>query len=480
MSCRLPSKRPKREYQQQFVCSVTSRGEATREVDLSAKERAARPEIRLHTAYDGYPQVLPTASGKPMTVVIDATNAAAFQPLWGMSLLERNVRLVERLGAQHIHLLVHPEEHLRAGQRRFPGLRALEIHLIGTDPVSFLRQLVECAPGPVLLLEGQVVYDRRLVAALWQCPAPAAVAGGKDGVDSAVLLADASSSPLLAGDGWDGLGRGFLAAENLHQLISGEVAAHISLLRKTIAPQGIRVEDQGSLRRADAYLKDLAGKGVNDLMAEFVHPPIEFFLTRLVARTRITPNQVSYFNTLLNVGAIPLIALGWLWTGIALNLLRGVFDGVDGKLARLTLRESKSGDSIDHVVDRLYLPVFFLALGLHLGGGDWTSRPALVSYLLQSFYWANSLLASWFSYFVGASIGEFRPIDRLVRRIWPKRNICVLLLLVSMLFNSPLYGLYAMTWLSGFMVLYRVVRLEQEGRRLRSERARATEKGSSP
>ena len=161
--------------------------------------------------------------------------------------------------------------------------------------------------------------------------------------------------------------------------------------------------------------------------------------------------------------------------GIACNLIRGVADGVDGKLARLTLRESKGGDRIDHVVDRLYLPAFFLALAWHLGGGDWQSSPMWAMYLLQVFYWINRLLAAWFAHFVGASSGDFRPLDRLVRRIWPKRNICVLLLLISMLFKAPLYGLWAMAGLSLFMVLYRSARLDWEARRLQRERSQAAE-----
>jgi hypothetical protein len=90
--------------------------------------------------------------------------------------------------------------------------------------------------------------------------------------------------------------------------------------------------------------------------------------------------------------------------------------------------------------------------------------------VLQGFYWANRLLASWFANLFGASSGDFRPIDQLVRRIWPKRNICVWLLLISMVFDSPLLGLYAMLGLSAGMTLYRIIRIDCEGRRLQRER----------
>ncbi|MFT7695148.1 MAG: phosphatidylglycerophosphate synthase [Candidatus Latescibacterota bacterium] len=433
----------------------------------SISSASTKQDISLYSPYSGYPHVLQTASGTPLTVIIDATQVAAFQLLWGMSLVERNVRLVERLGAERIHLFVRPENQQQVAQRRFPGLCEPVIHSVTTSPIGSMRELVQQAQGPVLLLEGLVVYDRRLISALWQHPAPSILC---DQDSSGALLVDPESGALLNGGEWGQLVQNFLREESVFQLAPEELETHIASLRKFVQPKLIRVEDKVSLQRADDFLRDMAGKGINDLVAEFLHPPIEFFLTKAVARTRITPNQVSYFNALLNIVAIPLIAFGWLWIGIACNLLRGVMDGVDGKLARLTLRESKGGDRIDHVVDRLYLPLFFLALGWHLGGGNWLSTPAIVSYVLQGFYWANRLLASWFANLFGASSGDFRPIDRLVRRIWPKRNICVWLLLISMVFDSPLLGLYAMLGLSAGMTLYRIIRIDCEGRRLQRER----------
>ncbi len=424
-------------------------------------------EVRFSSSYSGYPQVLPTYVGQPMSVIINALAPTAFTHLWGMSVLERNVRLVERLGAEQIHVLVQKRDSERASRRHFPATCTAEMHGVKGELMPLLRSLVEGASGPVLLLEGHVVYDRRLVGGLWQCPAPAVLRAAADA--PVPLLVDADSVGLLQGDWADGPAH-FCISERVYALDPQQVQGHISLLRKTVAPRNVRVLDSASHADADAYLKDMAGKGVNDLLAEFVHPPIEFLLTRLVAYTPITPNQVSYFNALLSLAAIPLMASGQLWAGIFCNLFRGVSDGVDGKLARLTLRESQGGDQIDHVVDRVYLPVFFLALGWHLGAGVLDAPAMLVAYGLLGVYGLNRLLATWFAHFVGASSGEFRPIDRLVRRIWPKRNICVLLLLIAMIFGAPLYGFYAMAGLSALMVIYRGVRLDQEGRRIRRER----------
>ena len=72
--------------------------------------------------YSGYPQNLRTASGAPLHVVLDATRPLAFARLWGLTLLERNLRTVERLGCRHVHILTRPADQARARRRRFAAM----------------------------------------------------------------------------------------------------------------------------------------------------------------------------------------------------------------------------------------------------------------------------------------------------------------------------------------------------------------------
>ena len=72
---------------------------------------------------------------------------------------------------------------------------------------------------------------------------------------------------------------------------------------------------------------------MNDLVGEFVHTPFEFFLTRLVTYTPLTPNHISYLIILLSLAGLYFFFSGQFWAGIAVNIVRGIIDGVDGKLA---------------------------------------------------------------------------------------------------------------------------------------------------
>ena len=415
--------------------------------------------------------VLPCGDGSIPEVIIDATDPASFSRVWGMTLLERNLRLVERLGARRIHVLMGTKGS-QGLHRRFSPLRQVQVHANTDNPQKVAQHIIGGTEGLVLLLEGMGLYDRRFVGALWQQTAPALGIDQNRILPVLALLVTADVPFPIATDhssNWSQVQHAFLAKKESVGVELKQVESHIASLRKDVTPVVLQINDARSRKHAERYLKELAGKGVNDLMGEFVHPPIEFLLTRLVSFTPITPNQISYFNAVLSIAILPLLATGKLWEALALSLFRGVMDGVDGKLARLTLRESQSGDQIDHVVDRFFLPLFFLALGWHFSAGALDAPAALASYIIQVFYWTNRLLANVFRNFIGVSSGEFRLIDRIFRRIWPKRNICVLILLITLSLGQPLIGLYAMTTLTAAMTVFRLARLLQESRRWHCE-----------
>lgn|GEM_PF-1799727 len=431
------------------------------------------PEFVL--ADSGYPQELPTADGEPITIVIDATSAASFRRLWGLTLLERTVRLVERLGARSIHIFVGAADEDRARKRKLTGTSKPVIHVAETVLGEELDRLISEAPGAVLLLEGDAVYDRRVVGHLLQQSAPAVgVRNQSESLEALALLVDAGSAAVAreVSEVASGQERASSILNNgsVPKISMDALDHRIAHLRKSVAPAVIRVEDSASRKRADDYLKSLAGKGINDIVGEFIHPPIEFFLTRVAARTPVTPDQISYLIIILSVAAIPLFAVGRLWEGIAINLIRGVVDGVDGKLARLTLRESEEGNVLDHGTDTAYLPLLFAAFGYYLADGDWLSSAAISSYLLHFFYWHNRLFTSWYKNIFGQADGEWRASDRLVRRIHPKRNIFILMLIIAMLAGRPEFALYGITALTIFMHFFRIGRVDQEGRRLKRER----------
>ncbi|MDQ8201578.1 CDP-alcohol phosphatidyltransferase family protein [Pelagicoccus sp. SDUM812003] len=109
-----------------------------------------------------------------------------------------------------------------------------------------------------------------------------------------------------------------------------------------------------------------------------------------IARTRLTPNQV----TLLNIGNSLLIAfllLKSLWFPASLLIqLYLILDILDGNLARYTRLSSKFGQILDQIADRLFYTGGFLVLGYSTGNStSWLIAYAFVinAYaILTTFY----------------------------------------------------------------------------------------------
>jgi CDP-diacylglycerol---glycerol-3-phosphate 3-phosphatidyltransferase len=93
-------------------------------------------------------------------------------------------------------------------------------------------------------------------------------------------------------------------------------------------------------------------------LANAVAPP----LARLLSRTPLTPDIVTWLGFLLTVGAAVLIVFGHLLAAGAVVLGAGLFDMLDGALARLTDRVSRFGGILDSTLDRLSEAAVLLAL----------------------------------------------------------------------------------------------------------------------
>lgn len=83
---------------------------------------------------------------------------------------------------------------------------------------------------------------------------------------------------------------------------------------------------------------------------------------RLLARLRVTPNQVSAAGFLLSVVAAFCIAAGDLVLAGVIYIAAGCLDLMDGTLARVSNRATKFGAFFDSTVDRISEGVVFAAI----------------------------------------------------------------------------------------------------------------------
>jgi len=76
-------------------------------------------------------------------------------------------------------------------------------------------------------------------------------------------------------------------------------------------------------------------------------------IVRILSRSRITPNTLTFINLALNIIAAYVIATGYFLLGGVLVLVSGLFDLLDGALARFTKQTTKFGALLDSTVDRI-------------------------------------------------------------------------------------------------------------------------------
>lgn len=94
------------------------------------------------------------------------------------------------------------------------------------------------------------------------------------------------------------------------------------------------------------------------VISEYVtQPPV-----KLLARTPVTPNTLTWLGFLITAGAAALIATEHIFAAGFVVLVAGVFDMLDGALARMTNRVTPFGGILDSTLDRVSEAVLLLAL----------------------------------------------------------------------------------------------------------------------
>jgi CDP-diacylglycerol--glycerol-3-phosphate 3-phosphatidyltransferase len=76
-------------------------------------------------------------------------------------------------------------------------------------------------------------------------------------------------------------------------------------------------------------------------------------IVRILSKSRITPNALTLINLALNIVAAYVIATGHFLPGGILVLVSGLFDLLDGALARFTKQTTRFGALLDSTVDRI-------------------------------------------------------------------------------------------------------------------------------
>jgi CDP-diacylglycerol--glycerol-3-phosphate 3-phosphatidyltransferase len=89
-------------------------------------------------------------------------------------------------------------------------------------------------------------------------------------------------------------------------------------------------------------------------------------ILRLFLRFNLNPNFLTTVALFISIFAGYFFAIGKFITGGILTLLSGIFDTIDGKIARMTNRVTKFGALYDSTLDRYAEVIVFFGIGVYL------------------------------------------------------------------------------------------------------------------
>jgi choline kinase/phosphatidylglycerophosphate synthase len=220
-----------------------------------------------------------------------------------------------------------------------------------------------------------------------------------------------------------------------------DLDAYVPAMRRTVPLWWIDVDTEVDRKRAQRIVIDNAGKGASDLLARFVHKPLEDRIVPLLARIGARPNKVTIAVNVLAYTVTALFALGLYLPGALLALGVGLADGLDGKLARATGRTSRVG-TLEHAFDVLFELSWLVALSVSLfvrAGDGAAVILAASSIVLIAFYRS---VYDLFRKEAGRSLDDAGPFERTFRRVAGRRNLYSLEILAAVIAGRPALGLW--------------------------------------
>lgn len=179
-------------------------------------------------------------------------------------------------------------------------------------------------------------------------------------------------------------------------------------------------------------------------------------VVRFLVKTSITPTAITFFGFLLTLGAAALIITTHLFAAGFVVLVAGLFDMLDGALARSTNRATHFGAFLDSTLDRLaeavlLLSILFLYAGEQSVTGILLVGAALLGSLLVSYIRARAEAQG-----LECQVGLFTRPERVI--------VLALGLLLSQLANALIIALAIIVVFSFITAGQRVLYVWQQTR----------------
>jgi CDP-diacylglycerol--glycerol-3-phosphate 3-phosphatidyltransferase len=184
-------------------------------------------------------------------------------------------------------------------------------------------------------------------------------------------------------------------------------------------------------------------------------------IVRGLALSKIHPNVLTFLGLVINIVAAVLLAAGQFRSAGFVIIGAGLFDMVDGRVARETNRVTRFGGFFDSVLDR------YSDLGLLIGLLVWYGSIGRFSYVVLT---AVAMIACVMVSYVRARAENSIPMCKVGFMERPER---VVLVIIGALFDRMAPVLWVIAVLGNLTVIHRMIFTWQEAERLEDAQLRA-------
>jgi CDP-diacylglycerol---glycerol-3-phosphate 3-phosphatidyltransferase len=184
-------------------------------------------------------------------------------------------------------------------------------------------------------------------------------------------------------------------------------------------------------------------------------------IVRGLALSKINPNVLTFLGLVINMAAATYLAFGHFRTAGFVIIFAGLFDMVDGRVARATNQVTRFGGFFDSVLDRYSDIALLVGLLVYYGT---INRPSYV--VLTAIVMAASVMISY----TRARAENIVPTCKVGFLERPER---VVLFILGALFDRMAPVLWIIAVLGNLTVIHRMIFTYQEAKRLEDAQLRA-------
>lgn len=184
-------------------------------------------------------------------------------------------------------------------------------------------------------------------------------------------------------------------------------------------------------------------------------------IVRALALSKINPNVLTFLGLIINIAAAAFLAVGSFRTAGCVIIFAGLFDMVDGRVARETNRVTRFGAFFDSVLDRYSDLALLVGLLVYYGT---INRPSYV--VLTAIVMTASVMISY----TRSRAENIIPACKVGFLERPERTV---LLIIGALFDRMAPVLWVIAVLGNLTVIHRMIFTYQEAKRLEDAQLRA-------